>query len=362
MTTPGTLPSLTRYSLLGRSGLRVSPLCLGTMTFGNDWGWGADASESLRIFDRYLEAGGNFIDTANTYTNGNSEIMLGEFMADSGTRDRIVLATKFTITSRPGDPNATGNGRKNVYQALDASLKRLKTDYIDLYWMHMWDGITPVEEVMETLNNLVQAGKIRYIGLSDVPAWYLARAQTTAELRGSARVAALQLEYSLTDRNIEREHVPAALEMGMGICPWSPLGAGFLTGKYSREKDGSGSGKGRMTTDTRFSHQFTARSWNILDTVREVASALGKTPSQVALNWITKRPGIGSTIIGASKLGQLEDNLSALEFDIPAEFSQKLEQVSKPGWIHLYDDFFTGEFQAALRGANISKRPPWFGQ
>ncbi|MFA5630189.1 MAG: aldo/keto reductase [Porticoccaceae bacterium] len=355
-------PSLSSYSLLGRSGLRVSPLCLGTMTFGNDWGWGADAAESRRIFDRYLDAGGNFIDTANTYTNGNSEKMLGDFMASTGNRERIVLATKFTITTSPGDPNATGNGRKNIYRALEASLQRLKTDYIDLYWMHMWDGITPVEEVVETLDNLVREGKIRYFGLSDVPAWYLARAQTIAELRGNAKVAALQLEYSLTDRNIEREHVPAALEMGMGICPWSPLASGFLSGKYSREKDGMGSGQGRMTTDVRFHHQFTERNWKILDVVQEAASVLGKTPSQVALNWITKRPGITSTIIGASKLSQLEDNLAALEFDIPAELSQKLEDASKPGRIHLYDDFFAGEMQAAFRAANISKQPGWFGR
>ena len=361
MTSPDPLPSLTRYSLLGRSGLRVSPLCLGTMTFGNDWGWGADVAESRRIFDRYLAAGGNFIDTANTYTNGNSERMLGDFMAEAGNRERIVLATKFTVSTSRGDPNATGNGRKNIYQALEASLQRLRTDYIDLYWLHMWDGVTPVEEVVETLDSLVKAGKIRYFGLSDVPAWYLARAQTLAELRGSARVAALQLEYSLTDRTIEREHVPAALELGMGICPWSPLGGGLLTGKYSREADGSGAGQGRMTSDPRFRHQFTERNWRILDVVKETAAALGKTPSQVALNWITKRPGISSTIIGASKLSQLEDNLAALEFDIPAEFSRRLDEVSRPAWVHLYDDFFTGDFQAALRGADISKRPPWFG-
>jgi aryl-alcohol dehydrogenase-like predicted oxidoreductase len=211
------IQSLADYSLLGRSGLRVSPLCLGAMTFG----WGCDEATARDIFNRYLEAGGNFIDTADAYSSGQSEEMLGRFMKEAGNRDRIVLATKFSFNTSPGNPNTGGNGRKNILRALEGSLRRLQTDHVDLYWLHAWDGMTPVEEVMTTLDALVRSGKVRYIGLSDTPAWYLARAQTLAELRGLERVCALQLEYSLVERNIEREHIPAALELGMGVCPWS---------------------------------------------------------------------------------------------------------------------------------------------
>src|SRR4030095_82531 len=237
--------NLNDYVTLGRSGLRVSPLCLGTMTFGNEWGWGSEEEAARSVFDRYLDAGGNFIDTADLYTEGHVEKLLGKFINQSSLRNRVVLATKFTFNREPGNPNAGGNGRKNIYRALESSLKRLQTDYIDLSWRHAWDTISPVEEVVSTLNDLVQAGKIRYYGFSDTPAWYVARAQTLAEKEGKERLIALQLEYSLVERNIEREHVPAAQELGLGICPWSPLAGGFLTGKYKREGD-SGSGEGRL--------------------------------------------------------------------------------------------------------------------
>jgi aryl-alcohol dehydrogenase-like predicted oxidoreductase len=229
------IPSLATYALLGRSGLRVSPLALGTMTFGTEWGWGSPKETAFAIMDRYFAAGGNFIDTADGYTGGTSESMIGEYLATRGTRDRAVVATKFTFNTAPGDPNAGGNGRKNIYRALEGSLKRLRTDYIDLYWLHAWDGMTPVDEVMSTLNTLVQEGKVRYIGLSDVPAWYLSRAQTIAELRGMERLVGLQLEYSLVERNIEREHIPAAIALGLGVTPWSPLASGLLSGKYTRD-------------------------------------------------------------------------------------------------------------------------------
>jgi aryl-alcohol dehydrogenase-like predicted oxidoreductase len=206
--------SVQDYVTLGRSGLRVSPLTLGTMTFGTEWGWGTEENISRDVFNRYIDAGGNFIDTADLYTAGTSEKMVGKFISERGLRDRVVLATKFTFNSEPGNPNAGGNGRKNIYRALEGSLNRLQTDYIDLYWLHAWDTLTPVEEVISTLNDLVRQGKIRHYGFSDTPAWYVARAQTLAELQGKERLIALQLEYSLVERNIEREHIPVAQELG----------------------------------------------------------------------------------------------------------------------------------------------------
>ena len=222
------------YFTLGRSGLRVSRLALGTMTFGTDWGWGSDKDTARQIFNRYVDGGGNFVDTADLYTNGVSETWLGEFIRERQLRDRIVLATKFGFNGQPENPNAGGNGRKHMLRAVEESLRRLGTDYVDLYLLHAWDGLTPVDEVMRTFDDLVRSGKVRHVGLSDTPAWYLARAQTLAEWRGFERVCALQLEYSLVERTIEREHVPAALELGMGICGWSPLAGGFLSGKYRR--------------------------------------------------------------------------------------------------------------------------------
>jgi aryl-alcohol dehydrogenase-like predicted oxidoreductase len=343
------------YRLLGRTGLRVSPFCLGAMTFGNTEGWGADEAESRRILDRYIDAGGNFVDTANVYTRGQSETMLGEFLTASSNRDRVVLATKFSITTRPGDPNAGGNGRKNIYQSIDASLRRLKTDYIDLYWLHYWDTLTPIEEVVDTLDSLVQGGKVRYFGLSDVPAWYMARALTYAELRGKSRIAAMQLEYSLLDRNIENEHTVAARELGVGVCVWGPLGSGLLTGKYRKgQGDEAITGEGRIAADPRYSRQVSDRNFAIVEALVGVAEEIGRSPSQVALNWITRRPGVGATIIGATSLKQLEENLGALDFAIPAELADRLEQVSRSEPVHLYD-FFQEPYNSALRGAKVSR-------
>ncbi|HET9741920.1 MAG TPA: aldo/keto reductase [Terriglobales bacterium] len=210
--------NLSSYVTLGRSGLKVSPLSLGTMTFGTEWGWGAEEDVSRKIFNCYIEGGGNFVDTADLYTAGHSEELTGKFIHERGLRDRVVLATKFTFNAEPGNPNAGGNGRKNLYRALEGSLRRLKTDFIDLYWLHAWDTVTPVEEVVSTFDDLVRAGKIRYFGFSDTPAWYVARAQTLAEKEGKARLIALQLEYSLVERSIEREHIPVAQELGIGVC------------------------------------------------------------------------------------------------------------------------------------------------
>ncbi len=360
METTNRLPSLNNYYCLGRSGLKVSPLCLGTMTFGTEWGWGSPVETVHRILDRYLDAGGNFLDTADGYTGGKSEEMIGEYLGKK--RDRVVIATKYTFNNSPGDANAGGNSRKNMMQAVEASLRRLKTDYIDLYWLHAWDTTTPVEEVMSGLQALVQSGKVRYIGLSDTPAWYLSRAQTLAELRGWEKVAALQLEYSLVERNIEREHVPAAIELGMGICPWSPLASGLLSGKYSR----GGQGQGRLQTVKEAGNtnpvfnKFTDRNFDIVDVLVKVSKELGKSPAQVALNWITRRPGVTSTIIGATKLDQLESNLTALEFEIPAGLSRQLDEASRPETVFPYH-FFQPEMQAMITGGTtVHREPPWY--
>jgi aryl-alcohol dehydrogenase-like predicted oxidoreductase len=344
--------NLRDYVTLGRSGLRVSPLCLGTMTFGTEWGWGSDEATSRAIFDQYLEAGGNFLDTADGYTGGKSEEMLGKFVSEQNLRDRVVIATKFTFNGDPGNPNAGGNGRKNVYRALERSLRRLKTDYIDLYWLHAWDIVTPVEEVIATLNDLVREGKIRHYGFSDTPAWYLARAWTLAEKDGKEPLIALQLEYSLIERSIDREHIPAAQELGMAICPWSPLAGGFLTGKYTR--DGvAGRGDGRLDKVKGSSNpvfeKFTERNWRILDTLLDVAKQAQKTPAQVALNWVATQPGVTSTIIGATRLTQLQDNLRALEFEIPLQLRQRLDDISKLEPAHPYI-FFDPVLQGQISG------------
>ncbi|MGD0546012.1 MAG: aldo/keto reductase [Candidatus Acidiferrales bacterium] len=344
--------SLKQYVTLGRSGLRVSPLALGTMTFGTEWGWGSEPAVARQVFDGYIEQGGNFIDTADGYTNGKSEELLGHFVAERGLRERLVLATKFTFNADPANPNAGGNGRKNIYRALEGSLRRLKTDYIDLYWMHVWDMVTPVEEVLSTMNDLVRAGKIRHFGFSDVPAWYVARAQTLAEKEGTERLVALQLEYSLIERNIEREHVPVAQELGIGICPWSPLAGGFLSGKYRREGN-TGRGEGRLDAAkfSQLADRFTEHNWRVLDALLDVAKQLNKKPVQVALNWVATQPGITSTIIGASSTEQLRDNLGAIEFTIPSELRKRLDDASAIELFHPYT-FFEPFIQNRVKGEN----------
>jgi aryl-alcohol dehydrogenase-like predicted oxidoreductase len=342
---------LNEYVTLGRSGVRVSPLALGTMTFGNDR-WGSDDAEAKSIFDRYVRDGGNFIDIADVYAEGRSEQIVGRFVAEEKLRDRLVIATKFTFNAQEGNPNTGGNGRKNIYRALEGSLRRLNMDYIDLYWMHVWDTVTPVEEVVSTLTDLVRAGKIRYYGFSDVPAWYVARGQTLAERLGWERVIGLQLEYSLVERSIEREHVAAARELGLGICPWSPLASGFLAGKYTRE--GPSSSKGSRLEVLQGSNnpvfnKFTERNWRVLDAVREVAKQLDRTSAEVALNWVATQPGVTSTIIGATKLKQLESNLEAISFAIPNELRQKLDEVSRLEPAHPYM-FFDEVLQDRVRG------------
>ena len=240
--------SLTQYRTLGRSGLVVSPLTLGTMTFGAA-GWGSGQDESRAVFDAYVDAGGNSVDTADLYSGGRSEEMVGGFIADRSLRQRIVLATKSSFNRDKANPNAGGNGAKAVNDGIDSSLRRLRTDYIDLYWQHVWDMVTPAEEVLETMGNLIRAGKIRYFGLSNVPSWYVAKMATLAAVHHVSGPIALQLEYSLTERNIELEYVPAACEFGLGLLPWSPLAGGFLSGKY-RRPDGDGEGPAAQSGDT----------------------------------------------------------------------------------------------------------------
>jgi len=307
-----------RYKLLGRTGLRVSELCLGTMTFGEDWGWGASKEESRAMYDAFLEAGGNFIDTANLYTNGTSEKFLGEFMG--ADRQRVVLGTKYT-NSMPGkDPNLAGNQRKNMMQSVEASLKRLQTDYIDLYWLHIWDFLTPIEEVMRGFDDLVRAGKILYAGISDAPAWVVSRAQTIAELRGWSPFAGLQIEYSLIERTVERDLLPMARELGIAVTPWGPLSSGLLTGKYTA---GNTDPK-RIQNPT-----LDARRNAIIAAVQEVAQESGRTAAQVALNWVRQQPGTIVPILGARKLSQLQDNLASLEWRLSPEQMNKLSEASK---------------------------------
>ena len=344
---------LNEYVTLGRSGLRVSPLCLGTMTFGTEWGWGADEESSHAIFNRYLEKGGNFVDTADGYTNGKSEQLVGKFLQETKTRDQVVLATKFTFQGQPGNPNANGNGRKNIYRALEGSLRRLQTDYIDLYWMHAWDMLTPVEEVVGSLDTLVQAGKIRYFGFSDVPAWYVARAYTLAEQQRREKIIALQLEYSLIERHIEREHIPAAQELGLGVCPWSPLGNGLLAGKYKKEGQ-SGPTDGRLEIQKSMGgalfERFTERNWKIVDGLLEVSKQMGRAPAEVALNWVATQPGVTSTILGMTKVAQLDSNLSCLDFTIPEELRARLDQASALDPTAQPYVFFGPRLQARIRG------------
>lgn len=352
--------SLSDYRSLGRSGLIVSPLALGTMTFGMDT-WGASKETSREIFKAYVEAGGNFIDTSDIYSLGLSEEMVGEFMKEMNARDQIVLGTKFAFngSSSPlksnhskGNPNAGGAGAKNIHRALEASLSRLQTDYIDLYWMHIWDGVTPVEEIIQTLQSLVASGKIRYYALSDMPAWVAMKSATIAKERNRPQPIAMQFEYSLVAREIEREHVPVALDTGMGIMPWSPLAGGFLSGKYRREDT---SNKGRLSGANPFGDsKFSEKNWIILDTLKQVAQELNCSPSQVAIAWLLNRPGVSSTIIGASKISQLKDNLGSLRISLSLEHRMKLDKVSERS-LGFADTLVSPQIRKMVYGGNEVK-------
>lgn len=317
--------SLDHYLTLGHSGLRVSPFCLGAMTFGEDWGWGSSVADSEAILARYTERGGNFIDTANVYTTGHSEKIIGDYLRGK-RRDRYVIATKFFGNLFPGDPNGGGASRKSLTAACDESLRRLQTDYIDLYWMHLWDRYTPIEETMRALDDLVQAGKVRYLGFSDTPAWKTAQAQLIAAWRGWSPLIALQIEYSLIERSVESELMPMARELGLGVTPWSPLRGGVLTGKYTRENAASVEpGRGQRVTAYLQETTFT-----IVDELVRIAGELETTPAAVALAWVQTRPGVASTIIGARSLDQLDQNLAALDVALQPEHEAALDRVSTP--------------------------------
>jgi len=314
-----------RYVLFGRSGLRVSELCLGTMTFGPDWGWGADRDESRRMFEAFAGAGGNFIDTANHYTAGTSERFLGEFLG--AERDRFVLATKYTLNPRPEDPNAGGNHRKSMVQALEGSLKRLGVDYVDVYWVHAWDFITPVDELMRALDDLVRAGKVLYVGVSDAPAWAVARANTLAELRGWSAFAGLQIQYSLVERTPERELLPMAASLDLAVAAWSPLGGGTLTGKY--RKGQARPGGTRFSVGAWGDAFLTERNLAIAEELVGVAEEVGATPSQTALAWLRARRGnVVVPILGTRTLAQLRDNLGCLDVTLEPAHLERLDRVS----------------------------------
>jgi aryl-alcohol dehydrogenase-like predicted oxidoreductase len=337
-----------RYRLLGRSGLRVSELCLGTMTFGEDWGWGSSKDESRRIFDAFLEAGGNFIDTANLYTLGTSETLLGEFL--KGNRDRAVLATKYTNTTPGTDPNAGGNQRKNMMRSIEASLKRLQTDYIDLYWLHIWDKITPIEEVMRAFDDLVRQGKILHAGVSDMAAWAVARANTLAELRGWTPFVGLQIEYSLVERTVERELLPMAEALGLGVTAWSPLAGGVLTGKYQKGEPKDA----RYGTEMMKQHMPAAdRTEAVVKEVLAVAREIGRSPAQVALAWLRQRPTPVIPIVGARRLDQFQDNLACLDLRLGDAQVERLNAASRVelGFPHdFYDrDMVKGVLYGGMR-------------
>ena len=346
--------ALTDYRTMGRSGLVVSPQTLGTMTFGTNR-WGADEATARAIFNAFVEAGGNAIDTADIYSGGRSEEMTGKFIAERALRDRIVLVTKSGFNSDVGNPNAGGNGAKNIIASLEGSLRRLNTDYVDLLIAHAWDVITPAEEVLQTFGDLIRAGKIRYFGLSNAPAWYIAKMAGLAAARGVPGPIAMQLEYSLTERNIENEHIPAARDLGIGVMPWSPLDGGFLTGKYRREvveaqdpnergqalPDTAGSATEQSSSRLNGSNpfggsKFTPRNWAILETLQAVAADIGHSPAQVALAWLASRPAVSTTVLGASRPEQIIDNVAALDIKLTGSNLETLDNAAVPDAIYPY--------------------------
>ena len=318
---------LNHYVTLGRSGLRVSPFCLGTMTFGEDLGWGSSVEDSQKILDRYIELGGNFIDTANFYTKSHSEKIIGDHVGrHPSRRDRLVIATKFSGNLYPGDPNGGGSGRKSIIAACENSLRRLRTDYIDLYWLHNWDVHTPMDETMAALETLVQSGKVRYIGVSDTPAWKIAEANMIARFRGWSAFIGLQIEYSLLERSVEQELVPMALEFGLGITPWSPLKSGALSGKYTRHNAGQLKGDRGMFLDPFLSET----TYAVVDELAAIAATHNSTAARIALAWLAGRPAVTSIIIGARRLAQLEDNIKALEVKLTQEERARLDKLTQP--------------------------------
>lgn len=350
--------SLTNYITLGNSGLRVSPLCLGTMTFGNEWGVvGTNIEESNDVLACYLDRGGNFLDTANAYTKGHSEKIIGDYFASHPSRrDRTVIATKFCGNMHPKDPNGGGAGRKAIMHQVEDSLRRLQTDYIDLLWVHFWDRHTPLSETMSTLNDLVRAGKVRHIGFSDHPAWVCVQAQHIAKANHWEQLIAIQIEYSLLQRTVEDDLLPMAQHLGLGVTPWSPLRGGVLSGKYTRDSRPSPE-ETRAAVDSPYLNE---RTYALLDVMKEIGNELGATPAQIALNWVQSNSAISSMIIGAKRLSQLEDNLGALDFTLTHEQRNRIEEMCT------YDKHFPHNFldritPAIQNGTTVNAIPsePW---
>lgn len=351
---------LTSYRTLGKSGLIVSPLALGTMTFGAGR-WGTDEETSRTLYDTYVGLGGNFFDTADIYSGGESERMLGDFLADSGQRERLAVATKAGFSRGQGTPLWGGNGAKNFRLGIESSLKRLKTDYIDMYWVHVWDRTTPAEEVLQTLTDAVRAGKILHYGFSNTPAWYVAKVATLAAAHGLPKPIGLQYAYSLIDRGVELDLLPAGQELGLGLVPWSPLAAGLLTAKYGRDKiadanratalpDKGGSSNigesdGRLNGDNPFGGLlFTERNFDIVDALKAIAADVGRSPSEVALAWVVNRPGVSSVLIGASRVDQLKQNMASLDVVLTEAQLARLEQATA---LPLLNPYFTFQLPTA---------------
>ena len=307
-----------KYKLLGRSGLKVSELCLGTMGFGTEAGWGADKETSFAIMDAFANAGGNFMDTANIYKLGTSEKIIGEYISNHD-RDFFVLATKYTLKDNTTNPNASGNNRKNMMRSVEESLKRLKTDFIDLLYLHIWDNITPIDEVLRAMDDLIKQGKINYAAISDTPAWVVAKGNTLAELMGWSQFVALQVEYSLLARTPERELIPMAKHFGITVTPWAPLGGGALTGKYLRGE------AGRIKPE---SNRRNDRSTAITKVVIEIADELGVSAGNVALKWTMEQGFSSIPIVGATKVSQLEENLKTIDTDLNKEHLARLKEIS----------------------------------
>ncbi|TRW14139.1 aldo/keto reductase [Glacieibacterium frigidum] len=354
--------NLDTYRPLGRSGLLVSPLALGTMTFGTPR-WGLDEGGSRAVFERYTELGGNFVDTADVYAGGRSEEMIGNFVAAQSSRERMVIATKSGFATGRG-PHAGGNGARHILASVEGSLRRIQTDFIDLYWVHVWDGITPAEELLRTMAGLVASGKIRYWGVSNTPAWYVAELATLARVQGDPAPIGLQYFYSLVERGVEAEHLPLARSAGMGLIPWSPLAYGLLTGKYDRATVEAGPKRAggvpnqagedtsarpaddkRLDGDNPFGDTlFTERNWQVLDVLKRIAATIGETPARVALAWVVGRPGVASTLMGVSRSDQVTDNVTALGLTLPPEHRAALDAVSSGNQPFLY-----GLFEPAAR-------------
>jgi aryl-alcohol dehydrogenase-like predicted oxidoreductase len=342
-----------RYKLLGRSGLRVSEMALGTMTFGTEWGWGADNAESRKQFELYAASGGNFLDTADIYTNGTSERILGELVGPE--REHFVIATKYSF-STGADVNASGNHRKNLVHSLEGSLRRLGTDYVDLYWVHAWDAITPVEETMRALDDMVRAGKVLHVGISDAPAWWIARANTVAESHGWTPFTAVQLRYSLLDRTPQRELLPMANALDLGVTPWNPLGAGVLTGKYNTDhaRYRPAEPRRKETPGYAFGQTVPKRDLHIAATVVQIADEISFSPAQVALAWLRQRPGTQVPIVGARTHQQLADNLGYLNLTLDPTQTTVLDNVTTVDLGFPHD--MLQETGAGLRGGEYSDR------